>query len=140
MGLFSRKQVLYYYISLYDCAFKIFDDIASPFFSACKLYNYKLSREPDFIGHGIYLVSFMNGISGRIILKNDGASIELFREFSKDTISEEPGYREALKKIYLATMEELTNEYSFTYAALIRDDKGRNIACPWEITPKKTYM
>lgn len=140
MGLFSRKQVFHYHLFLFDCALKTFDDIAAPFFSACKLYNYKLSREPDCIGNGVYLVSFMNGTSGYIILKNSGASIELQTEFSKDTLSEESRYRENIKMIYLATLQELTNTYSLTYAAMIRDDKGNYIEKPWAITPKKTYM
>lgn len=82
----------------------------------------------------------MNGVYGDILLKNNGATIRLCLEFSKDAISEESQYREAIKKIYLATMQELINKYSFTYTAMIRDDRVKDIENPWEIVPKKTYM
>ena len=140
MGLFSRKQVFQYRLFLSDCVFRSFDDIAAPFFAACKAYGFKPSMEPIYCSYGVYMIDFMNSTSGDILLKNNGASIRLEMEFSKDAISEESQYREAIKKIYLATMQELVNEYSFTYAATISDDKERYIENPWEITPKKTYM
>ncbi len=139
MGLFSRNKFFHYDLYL-DGSWHSFDELATPFFGACKKYGFNLTAEPSGGNYGVYNARFDNGCVLTLTMMDSGASLGITQQFSRDTLSNEPNFREGVKSIYADFLNILSMNYDFGFSADVTDTNGKVLVGNWEIIPRKKYI
>ena len=122
--LLGNEHNYTYSCSIGDGPWSEIDEIARPFFNKCKAYGFQLASEPRM--YPFFEFSFTNDSRGQIQLSRDYGffKIAIFRTYTKEDYVSEPDFRETVKQIFEATIEELLyqNPGHYGYSSDISDN------------------